>query len=70
MGHFVRPNVLIFRTEKEHNFQTDENTEKGKKNLIHLNSHRYFVVYCLYCLNTSKQKEISLHLSYEPKISV
>ena len=40
-----------------HNFQKSENIalhhfKRKKKNLIYLNSHRYFVVYCLYCLNT------------------
>ena len=40
-----------------HNFQKSENIalhhfKRKKKNLIYLNSHRYFVVCCLYCLNT------------------
>ena len=70
MGHFVYLMFSLYNRKKKHNFQTDETTEKGKKNLIHLNSHRYFLVYCLHCLNTSKQKWISLHLSNEPKISV
>ena len=60
MGHYV-PNVFIFVTEKEHNSQTDENIallhlKRKKKNLIYLKSYRYFVVFCLCCLNTSKQK--------------
>ena len=42
------PNVFIFATEKEHNFQTDENIAllhlKRKKKTC-LSSHRYFVVY-------------------------
>ena len=41
--------VFIFATEKEHNFQTDENIAllhlKRKKKTC-LSSHRYFVVYC------------------------
>ena len=44
------PNVFIFATEKEHNFQTDENIAllhlKRKKKTC-LSSHRYFVVYFL-----------------------
>ena len=55
MGHFVYLMFSLYN-RKKHNFQADETTEKGKKNLIHLNSHRYFGVYCLYSLNTSKQK--------------
>ena len=40
-----------------HNFQKSENValhhfKRKKKNLIYLNSHRYFLVCCLYCLNT------------------
>ena len=27
--------------------------ERQKKPIIYLNSHGYYVVYCLYCLNTS-----------------
>ena len=52
--------VFIFVTEREHNFQKGENIaftlhlERKKK--IYRNSHRYFVVYCLSCLNTSRQK--------------
>ena len=44
--------VFIFATEKEHNFQTDENIAllhlKRKKKTC-LSSHRYFVVYCHRC---------------------
>ena len=47
MGHFVYLMFSLYN-RKKHNFQTDETTEKGKKNLIHLNSHRYFGVYCPY----------------------
>ena len=55
-GTLRLPNVFV--TEKEHNFQTDENIEllhlkRKKKKLIYLNSRRYFVVHCL---NTSKKK--------------
>ena len=63
-GTCCEPNVLIFETEKEHKLQTDENiiflflrrNNKKKKELIHLNSHVYFGVCCLYFLNTSEQK--------------
>ena len=53
------PIVFIFGTEKEHDFKKNENIvllhlKERKKRLIYLNSHRFFVVYCLYCLNTSK----------------
>ena len=54
------PIVFIFETEKEHNFKKNENIvllhlkEKEKKRLIYLNSHKFFVIYCLYCLNTSQ----------------
>ena len=42
---------IAFVTEKEHNFQADENiallnSKRKKKRLIFLNLHRYFVVYC------------------------
>ena len=52
------PYIFTFGAEKKHNFQKNENIallhlrRKKKKYLIYLNSHRY----CLYCLNTSKQK--------------
>ena len=29
---------------------------KDRKKPIYLNSHKYYVIYCLYCLNTSKLK--------------
>ena len=56
------PNVFTFITEKEHNFQKNESIactppyKKEKKNLIYLNSPRYFVIGCFYYLTTSKQK--------------
>ena len=37
-----------------HDFQKTKISRKDRKNLIYLNSHRYYVIYCLYCLNTSK----------------
>ena len=51
MEHFVSLMFSLYN-RKKHNFQTDETTEKG----LHLNSHRYILVYCLYCLNTAKHK--------------
>ena len=53
------PIVFIFGTEKEHNLKKNENIVllhlKGKKKrLIYLNSNKFSVVYCLYCLNTSQ----------------
>ena len=52
---------FIFMTEKENNFQTDQNIallhlKSKEKSLIYLNSHRYFLFYCLYYLNISRQK--------------
>ena len=41
---------------KGHKFQKQKISKKGRKNLIYLNSHRYYVVYCLYCLNISTEK--------------
>ena len=59
-GTLCEPTVFIFVTEKEQNFQKNETIAlrhlKSKKNQIYLNSHRYFVVYFLYCRNTSNQK--------------
>ena len=61
VGHCVPTcNVFIFVTEKKHNFQKNENNPllhlKGKIN----NSHGYFIVYCLYCLNTLSKRKIHL----------
>ena len=55
------PYVFIFVTEKKHNFQKNENivllhVRERKKSLNNLNLHKFFVVYCLYCLHTSEQK--------------
>ena len=52
----------FFETKREHNFQKNENIallhlKREEKNFVYLNSYRFFsLVYCLYCLNTSKQK--------------
>ena len=37
-----------------HDFQKTKISRKDRKNLIYLNSHRYYVIYSLYCLDTSK----------------
>ena len=57
-GTLCVPYIFILGSEKKHNFQNNDNIA-----LLHLrwlkkrpNSDRYVVVYCLYCLNTSKQK--------------
>ena len=55
MGQFVVLNVFVFVTEKSITFK-NENIAETEKNLIYLNSHRYYVIYCLYCLNNSKLK--------------
>ena len=65
MGHFV---YLMFSLcnrkrawlSKEQKYCITSPKDKGKKNLIYLNSHRYFAVGCLYCQNTSKQKYTTL----------
>ena len=49
-------NVFISVTEKSITFKNENIAERQKKNLIYLNSHRYYVIYCLYFLNTSKLK--------------
>ena len=60
MGHFVYL-MFHFYDRKENNFQTDQNIallhlKSKEKSLIYLNSHRYFLFYCLYYLNISRQK--------------
>ena len=56
MGQFVYL-MFSFLSPKEHNFQKTKISQKDrKKNLIYLNSHRYYVIYCLYFPNTSKLK--------------
>ena len=49
--HFVS-----FLSSKRAQVSKTKISKKGRKNLIYLNSHRYYVVYCLYCLNISTEK--------------
>ena len=55
MGQFVVLNVFVFVNEKSITFKKRK-YRRDRKNLIYLNSHRYYVIYCLYCLNNSKLK--------------
>ena len=62
MGNFVNIMFLIFVTEKEHNFQTDENIallqlKRNKKPKLSELTQAFFFIYCLCCLNTSQQKK-------------
>ena len=49
-------NVFILVTEKSITFKERKYRRNTEKNRIHLNSHRNYVIYCLYCLNISKLK--------------
>ena len=59
--------VFIFATEKEHNFQTDENIAllhlKRKKKTC-LSSHRYFVVYCHRCCSVLRYLSVTIVTLY------
>ena len=49
-------NVFIFVTEKSITFKKRKYRRNTEKNRIYLNSHRHYLIYCLYCLNTSRLK--------------
>ena len=55
-GTVCVPNVFIFVTEKSPTFKRQKYRGKTEKNLIYLNSHTYYVIYCPYCPITSKLK--------------
>ena len=55
-GTVCIPNVFIFVTEKSPTFKRQKYRGKTEKNLIYLNSHTYYVIYCPYCPITSKLK--------------
>ena len=55
-GTVCVPNVFIFVTKKSPTFKRQKYRGKTEKNLIYLNSHTYYVIYCPYCPITSKLK--------------
>ena len=55
-GTVCVPNFFIFVTKKSPTFKRQKYRGKTEKNLIYLNSHTYYVIYCPYCPITSKLK--------------
>ena len=62
MGRFVFLTPLVLQQKKSVTFKVRKIShyfnlrERTKKKLVDLSSHKYFVVYCLNCLKTPKQK--------------
>ena len=61
MGCFVFLTPLVLQQKKSVTFTVPKishyfNIREREKKLVDLSSHKYFVVYCLNCLKTPKQK--------------